>query len=159
MKKVIAMLAILMVFACAAFAVTSGETASLFITLTIEEGDPSMALLGSTSKNGEYKPADVAFGTLTEADVKKIAYFKVQYGAYSSSKTITVSATATALACEDTTTTGAASVSAITDATMNFGEGDGTAGEFAAFNVTYSTAGLAPGYYTSTVQVIYTINS
>ncbi len=163
MKKVIAMLAILMVFACSAFAITNGDEASLLVTLTIRESEPVLTLLGSSDNGATYNTTDVAFGTLSDSAIEEgiKAYFKVQYGAYRWNKSITVSARATDLTNTDATitTTGAATVSTITNPTMSFSGTSDEGGEFASFNVSYDTTGLASGEYTSTVTVIYTINS
>ncbi len=158
MKRFIAILAIMMIALGAFFADTAtGEVSTLNITLTIDSAQPTLTLLGRTDDDSDYEHADVAFGTLEDGTSSIDAHFIVHYTSYRCNSSITVEVTAFPLTCNDTTvtTTGAATVSEITNATMDFSEGDGTEGYFAEFTISYATANLAPGSYESTVIVTY----
>ena len=159
MKKLIAILTIAIVLVGAVFAdaPANGDTASLNITCTIVEVQPTLTLLGATASDGTFANADVAFGPLAANATSIKAYFKVSYTAYRWNKVVSVGASATNLTSADTDTVATPTVSTITTPSKSFKGAAGAAGEFASFDVSYTTTNLSSGSYTATVTITYTV--
>ncbi len=155
MKKVLTILAILVVFT---FIALANDTATLNITLTIEEDQPELTLMGSTD-NSTFRHADVAFGTLAANATQVKAYFRVDHTAYRWNKSITVSAAAGNLTSTTVSDTAApdSTTPTVTDATKDFSGAAGAAGSFATFNVTWNVANLSAASYSASVTVTYTV--
>ena len=163
MKKLITILAVMIVLVGAVFAdaPANNSTASLDITCVINEIQPTLTLEGSTAVDGTFANAEVAFGTLANNVESITAYFRVAYSAYRWNKSITVSAAAGDLNPQTTGVTTKASPDSasptVTNPTKDFSGAAGQAGTFATFNVTYNVASLSSGSYKATVTVTYTV--
>ncbi|HAN43285.1 MAG TPA: hypothetical protein DCP98_07675 [Sphaerochaeta sp.] len=155
MKKVLAILAILVVFSFIAFA---DDSATLNITLTIEAVPPTLTLMGSTD-NSTFSHADVAFGSLAANASTITAYFRVDYTAYRWNKSITVSAAAGSLTSTTVADTADpdSTTPTVTNATKDFSGAAGAAGSFATFSVTWNVANLSAASYSAPVTVTYTV--
>lgn len=184
MKKLAAVLMILMVLACS---VIFAETSELVITLTIEAVPPTFKLYGSLSNVAASSDASMVAGqtvttpetapntsltlttnSLLESDVYVYCVIKQTNAAkYTGTANVTVTATD----IEDTNgTTSTATVSALTALNNNDGRTvTGSAGaatiaytgttsnsaDVASFNVKYAQADLMPGNYTSYITMSF----
>lgn len=160
MKKLITILAVMVVLVGAVFAdaPANGATDSLNVTLTIAEVQPTLTLMGSKD-NSTFSHADVAFGSLAADATSITAYFRVDYTAYRWNKSITVSAAAGNLTSETVDDTAAPNTTTpdVANATKNFSGAAGAAGSFATFNVTWNVASLSAASYTAPVTITYTV--
>ena len=161
MKKIIAILVTMIVLAGAVFAAapTNNSTASLNITCTIAEIQPTLTLEGATSANGTFANADVAFGELEEGVNSITAYFRVSYTKYRWNKTVTVSAAAGNLTSTttDTVATPNSANPTVENASKIFKGCAGNPGTFANFSVSYNTTNLSAGSYSATVTITYSV--
>lgn len=159
MKKLITILAIMIVLVGAVFADVPAN-ASLDITCVIHEIQPTLTLEGSKD-NSTFANAEVAFGTLADDETSITAYFRVAYSAYRWNKSVSVSAAAGDLEPQTSGVTTKASPNSanptVTDPTKDFSGAAGSAGTFATFSVTYNVASLSSGSYKATVTVTYTV--